>query len=291
MTRRFTARLGWFAVGLATLAFARTASAADASITSERNELRVLTYNVLADRDAADARVPRLLEILRDAKADIIVMQEFAPWFAERLLKEEWVKPYHRPTKDGRTLIAHEYLVLSRFPVLSFDQALLPGKQRRVYFAARLGLPTGPTDVATCHLESFLEDGPMRAQQLDVFFARLSGTHDAFFAGDFNFGDGEQPDTAHLDAEFRDAWLMLYPKDPGFTWNIEKSRMAREGSFVGEKSRRLDRILFRSKNWIPVSAQILGDSPIDPKNPRVFPSDHFGLLAVFRRTPAIGTAQ
>lgn len=246
-------------------------------------ELRFATYNVLADADDAETRVPRLLEILRDTRADIIVLQEVAPWFAERLLREEWARAYHRPTRDGRTVLAHEYLVLSRFPVLSFDQAPLPGKQHRVYFAATLDLPTGPTDVATCHLESLLEDGLIRAQQLDVFVTRLAGEHDAIFAGDFNFGDGEQPETAHLSPEFRDAWLSVRPNDPGYTWNIEKSRMARDGSFVGEKSRRLDRILFRSKQWTPVSVEILGTEPVSPKNRRVFPSDHFGLLAVFRR--------
>lgn len=274
----------WLGLIFAAITLAQDSPAAETNpAPADPATLRVLTYNVLADPDVADARLPRLLQILREANADILVLQEVAPWFAERLLKEAWTRVYQRPTKEGRTLIAHEYLVLSRFPVLSFDQASLPGKQRRVYFAARLDLPTGPTDVATCHLESLLEDGPIRAQQLDVFFQRLAGSHDAFFAGDFNFGDGEQPDTAHLDPQFRDAWLMIHPRDPGYTWNIEKSRMARAGSFVGEKSRRLDRILFRSKQWIPVSTVILGDEPVGPQKSRVFPSDHFGLLAVFQK--------
>lgn len=275
---------------VAALTWATVARAAEAPATSHTT-LRILTYNVLADPDLADARVPRLLEILRDANADILVLQEVAPWFAERLLKQEWTRDYHRPSKDGRTLIAHEYLVLARFPVLSFDPAPLPGKQRRVYFAVRLELPTGPTDIATCHLESLLEDGPIRAQQLDLFFQRLAGPQDAFFGGDFNFGDGEQPDTAHLSPEFQDAWLLLHPRDPGYTWNIEKSRMARAGSFVGERSRRLDRILFRSKHWRPASARILGDEPVTPKNTRVFPSDHFALLVEFHRVPAVETAR
>ncbi len=260
--------------------------AAEPGLRSNTNELRFVTYNVLADEDPSGQRVPKLLEILHNTDADIIVLQEVAPWFATVLLKEPWVQSYHRPLKDGRTFIAHEYLVLSRFPILDTESAPLPGNQHRAYFAVTVQLPTGPAKVATCHLESLLNDGPVRAQQLDIYSQRLAGTGEAFFAGDFNFGDGEQPDTKHLAPDFRDAWRELYPKRPGYTWDIEKSRMAREESFPCETSRRLDRVLFRAAHWTPTRAELLGTEPVSPKSKRLFPSDHFGLLVVFSRTPA-----
>jgi endonuclease/exonuclease/phosphatase family metal-dependent hydrolase len=266
------------------LCFASTmVRAAEPSLRSDTNELRFVTYNVLADEDPSGQRVPKLLKILRDTDADIIVLLEVAPWFASLLLKEPWVQSYHRPLKDGKPFIAHEYLVLSRFPV-STQNSPLPGNQHRVYFAATLQLPTGAAKVATCHLESLLEDGPIRAQQLDLYFQRLGGTDDAFFAGDFNFGDGEQPDTKHLAPDFRDAWHEVHPKLPGYTWDTEKSRMAREESFPGEPSRRLDRVLFRSSHWTPIRSELLGTEPVSPKSKRLFPSDHFGLLVVFSRS-------
>lgn len=258
--------------------------AAEPSLRSDTNELRFVTYNVLADEDPSGQRVLKLLEILRNTDADIIVLQEVAPWFATVLLKEPWVQSYHRPLKGGKTFIAHEYLVLSRFPILDTESVPLPGNQHRAYFAVTIQLPTGPAKVATCHLESLLEDGPIRAQQLDIYFQRLAGTDDAFFAGDFNFGDGEQPDTKHIAPNFQDAWRELHPKLPGYTWDIEKSRMARQESFPGEPSRRLDRVLFRSSHWTSTRAELLGTEPVSPKNKRLFPSDHFGLLAVFSRT-------
>ena len=260
------------------------AQAAEPSLRSDTHELRFVTYNVLADEDPSGQRVPKLLEILRNTDADIIVLQEVAPWFATILLKEPWVQSCHRPLKDGKTFIAHEYLVLSRFPILNTESAPLPGNQHRAFFAATIQLPTGPAKVATCHLESLLEDGSIRAQQLDIYFQRLAGTDDVFFAGDFNFGDGEQPDTKHLAPDFRDAWRELYPKLPGYTWDIEKSRMARQESFPGEPSRRLDRVLFRSSHWTSTRAELLGTEPVSPKHKRLFPSDHFGLLVVFSRT-------
>jgi hypothetical protein len=72
---------------------------------------------------------------------------------------------------------------------------------------------------------------------------------------------------------------MVHPKDPGYTWNIEVSDMARKGSFPGEPSRRLDRILVRSNVWVPEKIRIIGDKPVVPKNKELFPSDHFGLIA------------
>lgn len=272
----------WWRILLGLWLAATLGCAAEPELRLPLHELRFVTYNVLADEDPSGQRIPKLLEILRHTEADIIVLQEVAPWFATILLKEPWLQTYHHPLKDGKAYIAHEFLVLSRFPIIDTDVAPLPGNQHRAYFAVTIQLPTGPAKVATCHLESLLEDGPMRAQQLDIYFQRLAETGDVFFAGDFNFGDGEQPDTTHIASTFRDAWREVYPKHPGFTWDIEKSRMARAESFPGEPSRRLDRVLYRSEQWQPTNAELLGTEPVSPKNKRLYPSDHFGLLVVFR---------
>lgn len=251
----------------------------------DRTELRVLTYNVLADRVHLEKRLPALFQVIESSEADIIVLQEVAPWFADKLLSQPWTRAYRWLQRDGKNVIAHEFLVLSKSPILSFHTAPLPGQQHRALFFAELEVHGRKIAVATCHLESLLEDGPIRADQLDAFFQALAPYEEAFFAGDFNFGDGEQPDTAHLDKTFRDAWSELHPDKPGYTWDIELSEFARRESFPGEPSRRLDRILFKSTRWLPVSAAIIGNKPLDGDRRRLFPSDHFGLLAVFRLRP------
>ncbi|MDD9936052.1 MAG: hypothetical protein OXT09_20740, partial [Myxococcales bacterium] len=65
--------------------------------------------------------------------------------------------------------------------------------------------------------------------------------------------------------------------DLQFTWDIEKSPMAARGSFPGEPSRRLDRILVRLPGYQPSDVSVLGDEPVGKNG--VFPSDHFGLAA------------
>ena len=82
------------------------------------------------------------------------------------------------------------------------------------------------------------------------------------------------------------------PDDPGLTWDIKKSKMAKKESFDGEKSRRIDRILVRSSAWQPKSIRIIGDEPVVPGERDLFPSDHFGLVGVLAWDPeAAGRAK
>jgi endonuclease/exonuclease/phosphatase family metal-dependent hydrolase len=249
-------------------------------------QLRVLTYNVLADPVEVPLRVPRLFEIMRDANADLLMLQEVAPWFVELLERDGWLRDYEAAHIDGRLALPNGQMILSRFPIARSRARQLSGRQGRTVLVSEITLSTTDAIVlATTHMESYLEDGPIRAQQLDEIFAELGDeSAPTLFAGDLNFGDGEQPDTAHLDPAFVDLWTALRPTDPGFTWNIERSPMAAAGSFVGEPSRRLDRMLLRGAAWVPGTIEIIGDRSVT-EHPALFPSDHFGLVAELVRAP------
>jgi tyrosyl-DNA phosphodiesterase 2 len=178
--------------------------------------------------------------------------------------------------------------LISRFPVVRAEFLRLPSQQGRGVLVADVNVPSPDQPavprtlrVATVHLESFLEDGAARAEQLKRVFVLLRDAPHALLLGDFNFGDGEQPETRTLEPAFVDAWLALHPKDPGFTWNIEKNPMAKAGSFPNEPSRRLDRVLLRSPRWEPRETRIVGTAPVAPEKPELFPTDHFGLVAAF----------
>lgn len=244
------------------------------------------TYNVLADQNRADERLPVLLRILGETSADVIALQEVTPPFAERLLREEWAKIYNTTLGDPRGGVPGGLAILSRLPVEKQEYRRLSGRQGRGVLTVRLRTAGRSLAVATVHLESPLEAGEVRAQQLGEILPLLAGADEAVLMGDFNFGDGEQPETAGLPASFVDLWTALRPGEPGFTWNIEKSPMARDGSFPGEKSRRLDRILLCSKSWAPERVWIVGDEPAVNGDAGLFPSDHFGLLGRICRKPA-----
>ncbi len=240
--------------------------------------LTFATYNVLVDPTRADERLPSLLKVLGDSNADVIALQEVTPWFAERLLSEEWARGYHTTLGEPREGAPGGLAILSRLPIKKQEYRPLTSRQGRGVLVVRLKAADRSLAVATVHLESPLQAGEARARQLGEILPLFAGADDAVLLGDFNFGDGEEPETGRLPAAFVDLWRALRPDQPGLTWNIEKSAMAHDGSFPGEKSRRLDRILVRSAFWAPKDVRIVGDAPVKPGDAGLFPSDHFGLV-------------
>ena len=243
-----------------------------------RRAIRLLTYNVLADERDLGQRLPAMSRVIAEADAYIVALQEVTPTIRARLLQQPWATAYHEATIGSAPALPNGQWILSRIAPTAARTERLPGKQRRAVLYADIPTDPGPLRIATTHMESFLEDGPIRAAQLDRIFAGLADATHAVLLGDLNFGDGEQPETSRLPADYVDAWRQVHPDDPGLTWDIERSEMARVGSFVGEPSRRLDRILVRSTSWRSRAAQIVGDQPLRPDR-TLFPSDHFGLWA------------
>ncbi len=181
--------------------------------------LKILTYNVLQHPIQVGKRVPALLALCKTCDPDVLAFQEVTPWFRELLLREDWVKNYVPSDLSAPGGL----LILSKYPMKASFYRALPGRLGRGVMVATLSVGGRDLRVATTHLESHLEDGPIRSAQLDLIFPLLEGMDSALLMGDFNFGDGEEPDTAHLDRRYQDLWKVLRPEDPGFTWNIERS--------------------------------------------------------------------
>ncbi len=242
-----------------------------------------MTYNVYDHVEEMAKRGPALLKEIGDANADVIALQEITPEFLKLLVNCEWSGRYKGLTEKGEPVAQNELCILSKYPVVDIQYVELPSRLNRAVLIAKIVVNGRTLAVATTHLDSFLEDGPARAKQLDQIFPLLRRADDAVLMGDFNFGDGEQPDTAHLDAGYTDSWTALHAGEAGYTWNIEVSEMARRGSFETETSRRLDRILVRSSVWKPAASKIIGDKPVEAGKLNLFPSDHFGLVAEMKK--------
>ncbi len=215
--------------------------------------------------------------------------QEAGSQFVESLSRETWARAYGSARPEGMEPGAIRGLyILSKHPIEEAAFRELPGKRGRGVLSARVRVGEELFTVATVHLESFPEDGPVRAAQLDVVFSILRDGGDAALMGDFNFAEASEPETSRLDRDFVDLWPACRPGESGFTWDIARNPMARRGSFPGEASGRIDRILLRAAAWRPVSIRIVGNEPVRKGDPSLFASDHFGLVAVIekRRDPA-----
>ncbi len=260
----------------------RQAGRKDAALKSTR-ELPLVTYNVLADPRRSDERLPALMAILKASNADIIALQEVTPWFVRALRKQTWARQYKWAPARSEKSVPGGLMILSRFAITRSLLATLPGKQGRKALLTDLRVNSTTLAVITCHLESPLADKKTRASQLEVIFPLLQHAPDAVLLGDLNFGDKDQPETKKIPKAYKDLWNALRKDAPGYTWDNERSAMARKGALPGEQSRRLDRILWRSNQWRPHTVRIVGTRQVAPNKPELFPSDHFGLLGVLQR--------
>jgi len=249
------------------------------SYAAESN-LSVLTYNVLADPVHKELRINAINSIIQKENPDIVCLQEVAPWVLIELQKNGFFEAYKVSVHQDRPLSPRGLLVAIRkdFGELgTYSFGPIGGRQGRHYLIQQIRhQKIGTLTVATTHLESFLEDSEIRKQQLDLIFSKLGDFEKVIFAADFNYGDDAIIEPKAIPQGYQDTWKLVNPKDPGFTWNIERSEMARRGSFPNEKSRRIDHIYAKGHSKVS-ECRIVGDNPIQGS---IFPSDHFGLMCL-----------
>jgi endonuclease/exonuclease/phosphatase family metal-dependent hydrolase len=243
---------------------------------------RILTLNVLADPVSEAKRVKAIYEIVKEENPDIVCFQETAPWFVSELKKTDFFEKY-QVLKKGEIYVVPAGLMVAvrkdfgKLGDVAF--APLPSRQGRYFMIQQIKIEgVGLVAVATSHLESFLEDSEVRRKQMNLIFKNLAEYDRVIFAADFNFGDDGKTELAAIPKGYVDSWKTVNAGDSGFTWNIEKSLMAKNGSFPNEKSRRLDHIYIKGGHQV-VDAKIVGDVEIEAG---LFPSDHFGVLVNIR---------
>lgn len=245
-------------------------------------EVVVVSWNVLADASERERRLPVLLTALRDARPDVLAVQEATTWFSAALAEQPWAKDLQRVTADPDQPFPGGLAVFTRLPVVRSHVVELPTNMGRCGLLVELSVGQVSLCVGVVHLDSYLEDGPIRSRQLQEMGRALGAHPHSVLVGDFNFGDGEREgqDVPH---GFVDVWNVLHPGKAGFTWDIERSPMARRGSFPNEPSRRLDRVLTHSPTWRPTAMTLLGTEAVPDTKGEVFPSDHFGVRVVLKK--------
>ncbi len=229
------------------------------------SKLRVVTWNLWWDEFESQQRLNAVIEILQSLEPDVIALQETTDQTSLELARE--FSDYHSwpPLSDRSGL-----LILSKETWSERGQRKLSGSQGRHLLWYR----TDDVLIATVHLESTRGKNRTHREQLQEVFRCLKPYGRTVLLGDFNFAPGE-PEEAHLDPSFRDAWEQLRPDEPGFTedTDLNAMRLLHSGK---AKQVRYDRILYRG-GLDPTGVQLLGTAPL-PDRPTVWPSDHFGLV-------------
>lgn len=173
--------------------------------------LRVLTYNIRhGARDDRQVDLAGLADIIRESGADIVALQEVdrfqvrsglvdqARWLAERLdMEAVFGANLHRG------LGQYGNALLSRYPVLSDRNVLLPGRlERRGVLVVRVLTPAGPVTVLATHLGLSRDDRTAQVRAILAEAAREPGP--VILLGDWNSGPAA-PELAPLTDGFRSA--------------------------------------------------------------------------------------
>lgn len=260
--------------------------------------LRVLTLNIWNLAGDWRARRSAIVTVIRDVAPDVVCLQEVvendrgnqAGWLADEL--GGWSVAYGgEPLAGGPDLFGNA--VLSRWPIEATAVgrlAFVPddAEVQRVAVHAR----TAGIDVFSTHLAWQLHDAALRERQvLDLvrFVRERTAPHATVgpvVAGDLN----AEPDStavrylsglASLDGQstyLQDAWRVAGDGGPGLTWSNHNPHAATDQ----EPDRRLDYVFsgFHGPSGCgrPVDCRVVADATIDG----VWPSDHFGVLAVLR---------
>ena len=189
--------------------------------------------------------------------------------------------------------------LLSRWPIARTEGFALPGQgtdERRVLLCAEVTSPWGPIPFFVTHLNWKFDDGHVRAAQVKDIVTRMAsleraGDFPAILVGDFN-AEPEADEIRYLRGltslggpgavYFQDAFAAAGDGSAGATF----SRRNPHASPLREPERRIDYIFVKGRDerhrGEPLAATVCFDGPVNG----VFPSDHFGVAATLRASPA-----
>lgn len=247
-----------------------------------RDALTLATFNMWFDPRHAEARYRAIADVLAREAPDVMVFQEVTATALDVLLRQDWIRDgYARASVTGRRTGNYGHLMLSRVPVRRAVYVPIPTRAARGVLRAEVHVGGGEAlTVGSVHLDSGKAAAELRERQLRTVFRDVDRRPDVVLLGDFNMRDNENDCIA---APFVDVWPQLRPDEPGFTEDTSINLM-RLDSTGKERHVRFDRVLIKGAGWRPVRIDLIGTEPISPDLPRVFPSDHFGVVCRVERS-------
>ena len=243
--------------------------------TGER-PLRLVTFNLWHTQGDWAARLPLLVQAIREQEPDVIALQEVLEDAAVGLPNQARtiadalgggyemhfvsVDPEAAPRRYGNA-------VLSRLPVLAHDSRKLePLDDYRTALRVRVSLDGRSVDVVNTHLAWQADQAATRARQIADLMAWLpqDGTP-LIVMGDFN---AVQED-AGLNALTGPRFFSALPRG-GAETTLNPAK--------GHAPRVIDHIFAEAAHFEPAGASVLGTTPVGGE----YPSDHLGVAATVR---------
>ncbi|MCT2559595.1 endonuclease/exonuclease/phosphatase family protein [Tsuneonella sp. YG55] len=242
---------------------------------SLRANLRVATFNIWHDAENWAARLPLIVQALRESEADVIGLQENLEDSAKALPNQAATiatmlggySVHFAASEPPGSAKRYGNAILSRLPVVEEAARVLePVSDHRTALRTRVLLQGRPIDVVVTHLAWQADAGPVRAQQVADLLAWLprDGTP-LVIMGDFN-APLTAPELSLLGPpRFASA---LAPGATSTTLNSAR----------GHSQRVIDHVFAERCCFETVTARRIGDRATDGE----YPSDHFGVAATLK---------
>ncbi|WP_407351777.1 endonuclease/exonuclease/phosphatase family protein [Luteimonas sp. R10] len=258
------------------------APAPDAAADGGGATLSVVTLNIYHDRDGWERRRPLVIEGLRALRPDVIGLQEVLQHGTLRNqaadIADALGYDFHFvSTAPEGEVERYGNAILTRHPILErSERRLRPLEDSRTVAHVRIAFDGRPIDIYDTHLHHTAEGGAMRAEQLADVLAHIDGNDDGtpmVLMGDFNAGAGS-PELQRLAGRYVDAFGSTHPGDDVTTLNPH---------YFPDRHERIDHVFVPGDRFEVLESRRVLDRP-DADG--IWPSDHFGILARLRLSPA-----
>jgi endonuclease/exonuclease/phosphatase family metal-dependent hydrolase len=256
--------------------------------------LKIVTINILTDLSRWKQRRSLLLEGLAALSPDLIALQEVQlPQNPARWLAEQLGYPHFMLSpKLGYSASREALAIISRIPFEENNFLDLGGQDR---IAQRVGLNFGSSTIYIANSHLYWQPGESAARLRQVerllnWLHGLPGNPPSIVCGDFN-GTPETQAIQRMRQEFLSAFATIHGTEPDYTcptplprspWSVTRTFL---GFFLFLRPRYINLNWRGTLDYIFVDprlqvtqCQVVLDKP-SPENPRIYPSDHFGLYA------------
>ncbi len=248
--------------------------------------MNVITFNLRNNSDRWNDRFPLIIHTLLREKADLIGFQEVSTAIgpvnqAELIanqLNAKLGKPFYQPylthcrgELSGREGIA----ILSRLPVLAFDEIALPNIWR-VAQKVQVLISDRPVTFFNTHLHHEpLSDESIRYPQAQAVLDWINESKTPnILVGDMN----AMPNSGTIQLfkkSLTSAYAACHGQEPAFTFPTPLTAQGQEITSLA-----IDYIFFSQSNLSLQDCHLIGDRQLTA-DPALYPSDHFGLSAKF----------
>lgn len=238
--------------------------------------MRILTLNTWGVHGPPDRQLV-LLEAIRSLTPDILCLQEIT----DPKILNSLSTPHRAHAPDSWLAL------LSRFPM--FSQRIITYQAisrlepyRRQALLTELKVGPDTLAVVNTHLAWQAADEPTRLVQVEELLETVAPLGDRILlSGDFNAAPETEVIRRIREAGFVDLFARFHGNDPGITWDNRNPFI--QSHSVKFPDRRID-YLFLHENAVdwaePIGCEVACQAP----NPEgIYPSDHYGVLATFRR--------